>query len=275
VSAATLHRRILIVIALALYALVFAAFFVFERPGLGIGHMFYVSVVLLALAVGLRGGIAGGLLAGGLYALAIVVTPRLPVRDVLTVATGIRLFTYTTVGGVIGWYADQHREHIERLRELAERDFGTGLLNARAFDEALVRRCTAEEPFTLVLADMDDLKRINDAHGHTEGNRAIRRVGQALAANAPSGADVARVGGDEFALLVHGTVAAAHRLCAELERTLSRSGLDVSFGWASRPDDGESSLELFRKADDRLYAAKLVSRNRRTVVSLAAGAGDH
>jgi GGDEF domain-containing protein len=57
-----------------------------------------------------------------------------------------------------------------------------------------------------------------------------------------------------------------------LERTLSRTGFGVSFGWASRPDDGESSLELFRKADDRLYAAKLVSRNRRTVVSLASGA---
>jgi diguanylate cyclase (GGDEF)-like protein len=272
VSAATLHRRVLIAIAFALYACVFATFFVFEQPGLGIGHMFYVPVVLLALALGLRGGIAGGLLAGGLYALAIVVTPRLPVRDVVTVATAIRLVTYTTVGGVIGWYADQHRDHIERLRELAERDFVTGLLNARAFDDALARRCAANEPFVLVLADMDDLKHINDAHGHTEGNRAIRRVGEALAAHAPGGTYVARVGGDEFALLIAARIEAANLLCTELERTLSRMGLDVSFGWATLPDDGETSLELFRKADDRLYAAKLVSRNRRTVVSLASGA---
>jgi len=274
VSAATLHRRVPIVIALALYAGVFAMFFVFERPGLGIGHMFYVPVVLLALALGLRGGIAGGLLAGGLYALAIVITPRLPVRDVVTVATAIRLVTYTTVGGVIGWYADQHRDHIERLRELAARDFVTGLLNARAFDEALARHCATEGPFALVLADMDDLKHINDAHGHTEGNRAIRRVGEVLAAHAPAGTEVARVGGDEFALLVGGHVDAASALCTDLERVLSRLGLDVSFGWAALPDDGQTSLELFRKADDRLYAAKLVSRNRRTVVSLASGAAN-
>jgi diguanylate cyclase (GGDEF)-like protein len=263
-----------IVIAFALYAGVFGMFFVFERPGLGIGHMFYVPVVLLGLALGLRGGIAGGLLAGGLYALAIVITPRLPVRDVVTVATAIRLVTYTTVGGVIGWYADQHRVDLDRLRELAERDFLTGLLNARAFDEALARRCAAGEPFALVLADMDDLKRINDAHGHTEGNRAIRRVGETLVAHVPAETEVARVGGDEFALLLAGRVEAAGTLCSELERTLSRTGLDVSFGWAGLPDDGETSLELFRKADDRLYAAKLVSRNRRTVVTLASGAAN-
>lgn len=273
-SAATHHRRILIVIALGLYALVFGAFFVFERPGLGIGHMFYVPVVLLALSLGLRGGIAGGLLAGSLYALAIVVTPRVPVRDVITGATAIRLVTYTTVGWVIGWFADRHRADLERLRELAERDFLTGLLNARAFDDALARRCAEDRPFALVLADMDDLKQINDAHGHTEGNKAIRRVGEALEASAPAGADVARVGGDEFALLFDGNIDTALALCASLERTLPRLGLDVSFGWASRPEDGETSLELFRKADDRLYAAKLVSRNRRTVVSLASGAAN-
>ncbi len=261
-----------IVIAIALYAGVFAMFFVFERPGLGIGHMFYVPVVLLALVLGLRGGIAAGLLAGGLYAFAIVVTPRLPVRDVVTVATAIRLITYTTVGGVIGWYADQHRLHIERLRELAERDFLTGLLNARAFDDALARRCASGEPFALVLADMDDLKHVNDAHGHTEGNRAIRRVGEVLTAHAPAAAHVARVGGDEFALLVPGGLQTTGTLCAELERALRRTGHGVSFGWAALPDDGERSMELFRKADDRLYGAKLVSRNRPTLVSLASGA---
>jgi diguanylate cyclase (GGDEF)-like protein len=119
---------------------------------------------------------------------------------------------------------------------------------------------------------MDDLKRVNDAHGHAEGNRAIRRVGELLAANVPLGTDVARVGGDEFALLLDGSVHDAQALCGELRLTLSRAGLDVSFGWAARPDDGESSLELFRKADDRLYGAKLLGRNRRAVTALAAAA---
>jgi diguanylate cyclase (GGDEF)-like protein len=270
VSAATSHRRLLVLSALTLFGLVFASFVLFEVPGLGIGHFFYVPVALLALALGVRAGFAAGVVATGLYALAIVVTPRLPVRELLTAATAIRFVTYGTVGVLIGWYADQHRIHIERLRELADRDFLTGLVNARVFDEALARRCARDAPFALVLADMDDLKHINDAHGHAEGNRAIRRVGAALAARVPAGTDVARVGGDEFALLIDGAFDEAQALCTELKRSLSRDGLDISFGWAARPDDGESSLELFRKADDRLYAAKLLGRNRRAVALAAA-----
>jgi len=272
VSAATHHRRALLVSALALFGLVFTCFALFEKPGLGIGHFFYVPVVLTALALGLRGGFVGAAFAAGLYALAITVTPRLPTRDVLTFATGIRFITYTTVGLVIGWYADQHRAHIARLRELADRDFLTGLLNARVFDEALARRCAGEAAFALVLADMDDLKHVNDAHGHAEGNRAIRIVGESLAKHVPAGTDVARVGGDEFALLIDGTLETAQEVCARLKRSLARTGLDVSFGWAARPEDGESSLELFRKADDRLYAAKMLGRNRRAVRALAAAA---
>jgi diguanylate cyclase (GGDEF)-like protein len=271
-SAATYHRRLLVAIALTFFGLIFGTFLLLEVPGLGLGHFFYVPVVLLALALGLRGGFAGAALATGLYALAILVTPRLPTRDVVTFATAIRFVTYTTVGTVIGWYADQHRGHIEALRELADRDFLTGLANARVFDEALGRRCGAADQFALVLADMDDLKHVNDAHGHAEGNRAIRRVGELLAANVPAGSDVARVGGDEFALLLAGSVHDAHALCAELGKTLSRAGVGVSFGWAARPDDGDSSIELFRKADDRLYAAKLLARNRRTVVTLPTAA---
>jgi diguanylate cyclase (GGDEF)-like protein len=272
VSAATHHRRALVVSALALYGLVFTGFVLFEVPGLGLGHFFYVPVVLIALALGLRGGIGGAAVATCLYALAIAITPRVPTRDVLTFATGIRFTTYTTVGIVIGWYADQHRSHIARLRELADRDFLTGLLNARVFDEAFARRCAGEAAFALVLADMDDLKHVNDAHGHAEGNRAIRLVGTLLARSVPPGTDVARVGGDEFALLVDGSFQTAQTVCEELKRTLSRNGLDVSFGWAARPEDGESSLELFRKADDRLYAAKLIGRNRRTVTALTVAA---
>ena len=86
VPAATIHRRLLVATALALYALVFVAFVLFETPGLGIGHFFYIPVALLALACGARIGFGGGALAAGLYALAIIATPRLPARDVLTTA---------------------------------------------------------------------------------------------------------------------------------------------------------------------------------------------
>jgi len=270
VPAAVIQRRVLVVTSLALYGAVFTSFVLFEVPGLGIGHFFYIPVALLALATGMRIGILGGVLATGLYALAIVITPALPVREVITSATVIRLVTYSSVGGIIGWFANQHREHVAQLRELAERDFLTGLLNTRVFDEALARRCAAGTPFVLVLGDMDNLKQTNDAHGHTEGNRVLRTVAQILRATVANGGEVARVGSDEFGVLVDATIDQATEICARLRRLLSAQGYDMSFGWAAMPDDGVAPLELFRKADDRLFGAKLLGRNRRAVQALTA-----
>jgi diguanylate cyclase (GGDEF)-like protein len=269
VPAAGTHRRLLLFGVLALYAAVFTAFPLFEVPGLGIGHFFYLPVALLALGYGMRVGIAGGLLAAALYALAIVVTPTLPVREVLTVATAIRLFTFSSVGGLIGWVADQHRRDLTRLRELAERDFLTNLLNTRVFDEALARRCESNTPFVLLLADMDNLKDINDAHGHSEGNTAIRRVADVLAGMVGTDDELARVGGDEFAVLTARDAEGVKEFRARVRERLRRDDLTLSIGWAASPSDGTDPVELFRKADDRLYAAKLVSRNRRAVAASA------
>jgi diguanylate cyclase (GGDEF)-like protein len=269
-SAASNHRRLLFATALGLYALVFAAFRLFEIPGLGLAHFFYIPVALIALAGGTWLGLVGGVLATCLYALGIFVTPRVPTADVLTYATAIRFVNYTCCGLLVGWFADQHRRHVRELRELAERDFLTGLLNTRVFDEALARRCSAGRPFLLLLADLDDLKLVNDTHGHTAGNGELRRLADVLTSAFGPADDLARVGGDEFAILTDAHVAEAARLCMRLRTDLAADGLQVSFGWAAAPEDGIGSLELFRKADDRLYAAKLIARNHRVVEQLAA-----
>jgi diguanylate cyclase (GGDEF)-like protein len=267
-----LHRRLLLLSAIALNAVVFCAFFFFERPGLGIGHFFYIPVAVIALSAGLWGGIAGGLLATALYVAAIVGTPRVPVGDAMTAATVIRSITYCSCGALIGWFANAHRTHVAQLRELAERDFLTGLLNARIFDEVLARRCAAGRRFALVLGDMDNLKDLNNAHGHTEGNRALRHVAEALTAAAGPSDEVARVGGDEFAVLTSGSVEEAQAMCALLKQRLAREGVDISFAWSDYPSDATGPLELFRKADDRLLGAKMLGRNRRAVVALTVAA---
>jgi diguanylate cyclase (GGDEF)-like protein len=270
VSAATIHRRLLVATALALFVIVFAVFVGFEIPGLGLGHFFYIPVALLALAGGARVGFAGGLVATGLYALAIVLTPRLPTGDVLTAATLIRFLTYSSCGALVGWFASQHRRDAEQLRELAERDFLTGILNTRVFDDALARRCLAGRPFLLLLGDMDNLKEINDTHGHAAGNRELRRLADALTGALGPDDELARVGGDEFAILTDAGVADAVELCSMLRARLAAEDIGITFGWAALPDDGLAPLELFHKADDRLYAAKLVERNHRVVQQLAA-----
>jgi diguanylate cyclase (GGDEF)-like protein len=269
VPAATSRRRVIFAIAILGYAVVFSSFVLFERPGLGLGHFFYIPVALLALACGTQIGFLGGSLAAALYALAIVLTPRLPTRDVLTYGTGIRFMTFSSCGILVGWFANEHRRHLEQLRTLAERDFLTGILNTRVFDEALARRCAAGRPFVLLLGDMDNLKAVNDTHGHTVGNSELRRLADALGAVVSDGDELARVGGDEFALLTDAALPDAERLCRQLCERLAAQDLHMTFGWAALPEDGVSPLELFRKADDRLYAAKLVARNHRVVQQLA------
>ena len=265
VPAAASQRRLLVAVAIILYAAVFMCFLLFETSGLGLGHFFYIPIALIALAAGTRVGFAGGVAAAGLYALGVIVTPRLPTRDVLTLATGVRLFTYCSCGALIGWFANEHRRHVAQLRELADRDFLTGIFNTRVFDEALARRCRAGRPFLLLLGDMDNLKQLNDTHGHTAGNIELRRLAESLARTIGPDDELARVGGDEFAILLDGVVNQAAELCGLLRDGLASEELRMTFGWAALPEDGTAPLELFRKADDRLYAAKLVARNHRVV----------
>jgi len=263
---------LLIAIAIGTYAVVFTTFVLFEVPGLGLGHFFYIPVALLALAGGTRVGLLGGAVATALYALAIVATPRLPTRDVLTAGTAIRLVTYSSCGVLVGWFANEHRRHLGQLRELADRDFLTGILNTRMFDEALARRCSAGRPFLLLLGDMDNLKQVNDTHGHTAGNGELRRLATALAEAIGPDDELARIGGDEFAILTTAGLAEAGLFSAHLRAELAAEDIHITFGWAAAPEDGLGPLDLFRKADDRLYAAKLIQRNHRVVEQLTRAA---
>jgi len=137
------------------------------------------------------------------------------------------------MGGLLGWFASRDRELVERLRVLAERDFLTGLPNTRAFEAAIARRFEAGIPFALLLGDMDGLKGINDSQGHAEGNDALRRLALMLGSSLRPEDEVARVGGDEFAVLTVSTPTdEAAALAAKLEGLLARRGSPITFGLA-------------------------------------------
>jgi diguanylate cyclase (GGDEF)-like protein len=255
-------------VAAACYLGVFALFVFVETPGLGLGHFFYLPIILVALVTDELIGTAAGVLAAAIYAVAVVIDPRVPSALALTDATLIRLVTFGLVGGLIGLYASRNRALVDRLREHAGRDFLTGLHNARVFDEELAQRCAAGKPFALIVADVDDLKDVNDIHGHAAGNTVLKRVGEVIRQHADVDDVVARIGGDQFAIL---TALPANELAAlttRVNRTLSTESVSVTFGTTRCPDDGQTAAELFHKADDRLFAAKLVRENRATVVAL-------
>jgi len=262
-AAAEAHRRILSACALLAYAAVFAALLFWERPGLGIGHFFYVAIALLALASGPQMGVLGGLLATVLFALATVLNPHVPSTEVPTVSTGLRLVTFTGIGLLIGWFAQSHRVLVSELRILAERDFLTGLPNTRSFEAAITRRLDARRPFSLLIGDMNGLKRINDELGHSEGNDALQRLARALGGALGPDDEIARVGGDEFAVLTTARSSDEARRAAEHLEKVAAGDTAITFGWASYPQEGENALSLYRAADERLYARKLVRGERR------------
>jgi diguanylate cyclase (GGDEF)-like protein len=258
------HKRAILAVAFAGYAGVFGAFVVFERPGLGVGHFYYITVALVALSTGAWGGAAAGALADILYAGGILLNPHIPSATVFSGSTGIRFLTYTLMGALIGWFAQNNRELVESLRTAADRDFLTDLWNTRAFDGLLEAKLEAGRPFGLVLGDMDGFKEINDAEGHAVGNDVLRRVAEVLQTVVRSEDELARVGGDEFAVLttLPGTDA-VRALCGRLTNALANEGLAMSFGWSVHPRDGADALALFRAANERLHSQKLI-RSRLT-----------
>jgi diguanylate cyclase (GGDEF)-like protein len=161
----------------------------------------------------------------------------------------------------------------EQLAQLASTDDLTELANRRRFTEALrieLSRTRREEgTLALLLVDIDHLKRINDTHGHPAGDAAIRHVA-AMLKKARRETDVAaRLGGEEFAILLPSTdVAGAVTVAESIRSRLASSqganafSLTVSIGVATAPEDGLEEDALIRTADLRLYAAKAAGRNR-------------
>ena len=249
----------MLVCASASFAIVFLAFVVYEQPGLGLAHFFYLSVALTAMATGPRLGAAAGIAATTLYVCGVLLNSNIPSTEVLTGSTAIRLMTFVSIGALIGQFANRNRAMVDELRVLAERDILTGLPNTRAFEAAITKRLETGRPFALLLADMDALKELNQEAGPSAGNEALRRVADRLSRSLAAEDQIARVGSDEFAVLASvATLDEAAELSTRLEWVLSSQGTKATFGWAVHPQEGENALAIYRAANERLYARKVM-----------------
>jgi diguanylate cyclase (GGDEF)-like protein len=139
-------------------------------------------------------------------------------------------------------------------RTMAELDPLTGVSNRRGFDLALERAAATGEPYALILVDLDDFKRVNDEQGHPAGDAVLQSVALAAASVARQGDCLARIGGDEFALVAPGAGASGVlRLLHDLRESIEPA---ATFAAALVPDDARTPDELVACADSRLLASK-------------------
>ena len=168
---------------------------------------------------------------------------------------------------------------VDALADLSNRDPLTGLVNRRSFEMTLEREmdrvARAGEPALLLMIDIDHFKRVNDAHGHPAGDQVIRAVAAALAQSVRPMDTVARIGGEEFAVVLPNCPPSFGPTVAERMRTavaaqeveLAPAGpllqVTISLGAAFAPQWVRSSPLLWmERADRQLYRAKTEGRNR-------------
>jgi diguanylate cyclase (GGDEF)-like protein len=179
-------------------------------------------------------------------------------------------------GGVVRTYADitDRRDAEEQIRFRARHDDLTGLVNRGVFRDALERAIDlarkGEHGFAVLCLDLDRFKAVNDTRGHGVGDKLLRQVASRMRGTVREDDTVARMGGDEFAIIQtvvdqpRAAAALGQRLVERLAEPYEIDGqpslIGTSVGIAIYPMDGEDAETLMRNADTALYSAKLAGR---------------
>lgn len=185
---------------------------------------------------------------------------------------------FASFGAVLGSHEERLGASNQRLSEDVLTDPLTGLKNLRYFRARLEEECAISHrdgtPVALLMTDLDRFKTINDTYGHPEGDRLLHAVGRAIESVVRHGETAARVGGEEFALLLPGgsgddSAAASERVrdAVAAVRVPQPDGVPIvitaSVGHASTGDLGRlDAADLYGAADGALYEAKQQGRDR-------------
>ena len=201
-------------------------------------------------------------------------------QEILTLpffgAFAAQLAPVLLVGYITTMFSADIRYGLARAKVLSETDDLTGLSNLRGFALAANRLFAQAvrhgRPTSVLMIDSDNLKSVNDSHGHEAGNRLLAHLARAIQAELRFTDIPARYGGDEFIVLLPDTPAkGAMEVAERIRNRVAGSGLDyegrrlsasVSIGIASFPEDGATLDALASHADRALYSAKQDGRNR-------------
>ena len=180
--------------------------------------------------------------------------------------------TLVVAVALVGMLKERLDRMIARFADAAREDPVTGLRNRRGFDETfeleVERARRAGRSVALLLGDLDHFKRVNDRLGHPRGDDALRRAGEVLRSSNRRIDLVARVGGEEFAVVLpdsdeRGAHIAAERMRHAIREAFAEDPITVtiSFGIACFPQHGETTEDLMESADQALYTAKEIGRD--------------
>jgi len=211
----------------------------------------------------------------------VAATPLLYDPDAIANAYLPRIAVLAAVFLVATWMMVELKRRLvdaeARQRAAANRDPLTGVGNRRSFDATMRRELAArtrprggrrdndESPLALLILDLDDFKGVNDRHGHQAGDLALRAAAARAATMLRSTDTLARIGGDEFAVIAPGAHGPGARRMAESIRAAVAGGepgseapvpTSASIGWAVFPDDGRDYETLMRRADQRMLELK-------------------
>jgi diguanylate cyclase (GGDEF)-like protein len=188
----------------------------------------------------------------------------------------LTIWTVIVVGVFIAVLRQRMRGLVGRLSDAASRDPLTQLLNRRGFREVfdleLERSRRSGRPCALLMGDLDHFKRVNDLLGHPAGDERLRKFAKLLLAGKRRIDAAARMGGEEFSLLLpetdeHGAYVIAERLRHAVRDAFApdQVALTVSFGVAAYPNHGATGDQLLQAADQALYVAKELGRDRTAI----------
>ena len=242
---------------------------------LRLGILYIVPVLLAASSDGLGWGISFAL-ATALLRFGVGID-QMPLDTLLQVRI-LNEVAYLAVVGVAIAGLSQLRRTQSQLELLATHDPLTTVLNARAFAsqvaQELGRNRRYGRPLALIYLDLDDFKKVNDAHGHATGDAVLRLVADAMRSAVRQADVVGRLGGDEFGVLMPETDgslahAVANRLAGGI-RTVFRGtpSVTASIGVVAVSGTEAGSDELLRKADQAMYEAKRAGKDRVVQVTM-------
>lgn len=180
---------------------------------------------------------------------------RLPVHELVETSDRLQMIIDRAIGVAAA-------RMTERLQQQAFVDALTGLLNRRALERDLRREAGRaarhHRRFSLMVIDLDGLKRVNDNEGHAAGDSYLKALAQAMRNALRIGDTAYRIGGDEFVVLLPETDEG--RAKAVAQRIMAEGGPSFSWGSVTYPDDGEDLDELIDLADKRLFDQRRIVR---------------